>query len=648
MGLVWRVLRAAVFIPVGIYLLVLGLQAWTTTLDLLAHATPATAHVTGSRRHIDDKGNVSYCPLLSFRPPGSHTVTVEGANVCQSSPFTRGAALAIHYRTNRPATIMVDGFAGTWFNPVVFSGLGLVLIAVPLLTIRAQLRRKSRLSTATASLAIGSVRAASAPATRQATSPRTSSAGQPAGAGKPREQPHAALQNPTNDLRKVGSREGAARAAQAALPPLPRVRGLYLTVLLSMVVAFYLLLVACFGLTIYALVRLVLWTPDFLAHQQSLGAFKLLLLLYGAVVVFGYAIVKGLLTRIGADPVGLRLERTRHPMAFALVDEVAARVQADPIHEIILTPGTDLAVWEETALYLPPGAGKRKIVLGMGALSYLTLDDFRCILAHEYAHFSHGDTFYGRFIYQVVNSARALLEELHHHGGKVQYLNPLYWILRLFAALFTHLAAAFSRLREHYADRRAVESYGRELFARALIAMHLEGSFFGQVSLGHLIDGATEGQGIANVYQAVAGTRRALGDEQAANVTEVLDEMLAATTGRLDTHPSLCQRLDAQGVPAEARHPYPLPRPVAASDPPLAGIALDMAAGSATETARDVSPADEPCAAEALFGVEALALQRALTDFYRLKYAVLIQLARQAQHNEAEEPTVQSFWTPAQ
>jgi Zn-dependent protease with chaperone function len=406
-----------------------------------------------------------------------------------------------------------------------------------------------------------------------------------------------------------------------SLPPLPRASGLYLAVLLVLVAVFYVILVASLGLAAYLFVRLVLWTPGLLAQQQSLGAVKLLLILYAAILVYGYAVVKSLRVKTGGDPAGIRLNRTQYPGAFALVDEVAARVQADPIHEIFLVPDTEVGVWEETALYLPPGSGKRKIVLGMGALSFLTLDELRSVLAHEYAHFSHRDTFFGRFIYRVTHSTAILLHELRRHGGWVRYLNPMYWALRLFATLYPRLSARFSRIREYYADRCAVEGYGRDLFARSLITVSLESSFFGEAGSSGALTLGAEGHGFKNVYHFVGAARREFDREAPDGAEQVLSAMLVEPSHRLDSHPSLRERLDAQGVPDALRHPYPLPQPITTPD-------LDILAPSDTSAA-----SDEPSAAQALLGADTPVLQARLSEVYGAPYVMLGHLLRQAQQS---------------
>jgi len=407
------------------------------------------------------------------------------------------------------------------------------------------------------------------------------------------------------------------------LPRLPRTGPLYLATLLVLVAAFYALLLASLGLSAYLLVRLLLWTPWVLAHQRTYGGLKLLFTLYAAVGVYIYAVLRGLSVKTGGEPGGVKLTRVRHPAAFALVEEVAARVQADPIDAIYLVPESRIGVWEETALYLPPGAGKRKIVLGMAALSVLTLDELRAILAHEYAHFSHRDTFFSRFIYRVDASCGTLLAQVREHGGWVRYLNPLYWILSMFALVYPRLAARFSRVREHYADRRAAEAYGRDLFGRSLITMYLESLFFGQVG----VDGVmrtTERDGVLpNVYHFVAAARRDYERDNPVGAAAVLAAGLASMSHRLDAHPSLRERLDAQGLPETARHPSPLPRPVSVP-------ALDALAG------QDL-PSGEPSAAETLFGPDAPALQAALTERYNAPYALLVQVLRHVRGGAAHE-----------
>src|SRR5205823_8254931 len=159
------------------------------------------------------------------------------------------------------------------------------------------------------------------------------------------------------------------------------------------------------------------------------------------------------------------------------------------------------------------------LVLGMGALNYLTLEQFRSVMAHEYGHFSHKDTFFSRFIYRVSHSYEALLSQLS--GSQIQYLNPFYWLLRGYVGLYHLIAASFSRRREFFADRFAVLAYGPQIFQRALVASHVEGSFFSQVGMRRVLELAHEGKGFKNGYHYVGANRKFFENENPQAVREI-------------------------------------------------------------------------------------------------------------------------------
>lgn len=134
------VVRALLATIIGVVVLAFGVQSCANTMDFLTHARPAVARVVGDSRNVDDRGNVSYCPLLSFHTVSGRALTAQAPNICQDSPFARGGRMAIHYRADHPTTIEVDGFVGTWLSPLGLTGLGLAFIIVPWLYLRAKWR----------------------------------------------------------------------------------------------------------------------------------------------------------------------------------------------------------------------------------------------------------------------------------------------------------------------------------------------------------------------------------------------------------------------------------------------------------------------------------------------------------------------------
>ncbi|MDD4891367.1 MAG: M48 family metallopeptidase, partial [Phycisphaerae bacterium] len=186
---------------------------------------------------------------------------------------------------------------------------------------------------------------------------------------------------------------------------------IYLLVLLILVAMFYVLLAACLLACGWGLYLLVTHLPEILAHVRGRGI-KLVFMVGLGIVIFGYSLLRAMVVRTGGDPLGARMTRNDQPRLFGVLDEVCRKVSARPVNEVFVTPETEIGVWEESAIYMPPGAGKRKLVLGLASLCFLTLDQLKSILAHEYGHFSNRDTYWSRFIARVfagVNEVRGVM-----------------------------------------------------------------------------------------------------------------------------------------------------------------------------------------------------------------------------------------------
>src|SRR5262249_31346833 len=149
--------------------------------------------------------------------------------------------------------------------------------------------------------------------------------------------------------------------------------------------------------------------------------------------------------------------------------EVARRVDTEPVDEVYLSPGSMIGVHQEgRGPFGIFGGRKRVLTLGLSTMHFLTVNELKSILAHEYAHFSHKDTFYSRFIYQVSLSIRRAMEGMSAAGGWLTYVNPFYWFFFLYSKAYALLSAGYSRSREFLADRMACSLYGSDVFGRAL------------------------------------------------------------------------------------------------------------------------------------------------------------------------------------
>jgi Zn-dependent protease with chaperone function len=165
------------------------------------------------------------------------------------------------------------------------------------------------------------------------------------------------------------------------------------------------------------------------------------------VVVMGlggaWAVIKGLFTAPSSGSFGLPKTPEQCPRLYQALAEVAGRVDTNPVDEVYIAPGSGIGVHQEgRGPFGVFGVKRRVLTLGLSTLHFLTQGELKSILAHEYAHFSHADTFYNRFIYQVTLSIETALGGLGASGGALNYVNP-----------FTRRSAASAR--SSWTPRRA-------------------------------------------------------------------------------------------------------------------------------------------------------------------------------------------------
>lgn len=197
------------------------------------------------------------------------------------------------------------------------------------------------------------------------------------------------------------------------------------------------------------------------------------------VVVVGFLAARLLVEVPPADASDFELARDAHPQLWALLHEVAERVGTPAVDRVLLTPGDDIAVWEERGVgrAMVGGRGRRCLELGFGALMGMDVGQLRAILAHEYGHFAHGDTAGGAFALGVRRSLTELGQALMA-TGLARMWNPLTWLLVGFWRLFQLISQGLSRLQEVEADRIAIRLAGSDTFARSLDEVTRGGLWF--------------------------------------------------------------------------------------------------------------------------------------------------------------------------
>jgi Zn-dependent protease with chaperone function len=278
----------------------------------------------------------------------------------------------------------------------------------------------------------------------------------------------------------------------------------------------------------------------------SMGRIPVKLVVLVAVVGLGgvWAVLKGLFSSPGKGSFGLAKTREQTPKLYSALAEVARRVDTNPVDEVFIAPGASIGVHQEgRGPFGMFGVKNRVLTLGLSTMHYLSLGELKAILAHEYAHFSHSDTFYSRFIYQVQLSIQQTLNGMGASGGHLNYVNPFYWFLYLYHKAYTLLSSGFSRSREYLADRMACTLYGPDTFTRALSKVSTDGTLFEMTiydNIGKLLD---EDRAFVNMYTAF----RTFRDEQISGKDreELYEKLLAEKESLFASHPTFKERIDA-------------------------------------------------------------------------------------------------------
>jgi Zn-dependent protease with chaperone function len=315
----------------------------------------------------------------------------------------------------------------------------------------------------------------------------------------------------------------------------------------GLTVAFYLLAVGI------ALVLIV--APAAVWEQTHVGNVWFAIAMAAAGVSILRAIVP---PRFSFEPPGPQLTREAQPRLHLLLDEVARGAGQQAAHDVYLDLDTNASVFERR--------GRRIMVLGLGMLATLPADELVCVVAHEYGHYAAGDTRFSGWIWRtrvtVLRTAQTLQTSKSWWRRTV-----LHWPFVLYAMLFMRVTNAVSRRAEFAADELAArlgspDAAGRMLRRISALAPAFD-SFMNEDVIPML--STKRRPPLASGFTAMA---------RHANLAPHLDRIVgvhleAGETDPYASHPTLGQRLDALGVPAEATAPPP-------TDDPAVGLLDDV------------------------------------------------------------------------
>jgi Zn-dependent protease with chaperone function len=271
---------------------------------------------------------------------------------------------------------------------------------------------------------------------------------------------------------------------------------------------------------------------------------KLVVIVFIVGGLSAWAVFKSLFTRPPTGGFGLLKTSEQVPRLHQLLAEVARKVDTDPVNDVFLAPGAGIGVHQEgRGPFGMFGINKRVLTLGFCTLRFLTVGELKAILAHEYAHFSHSDTFYSRFIYQVHMSIEEALYGMKAAGGVITNLNPFYWFLWLYYKSYSLLAAGYSRSREFLADRMAATLYGSAQFKNALEKVSTDGTLFEMTMYNNISALLSEQKAFVNMYEAFTQYRNEQISHDDRN--KLYQDLLGEKGSLFASHPTFAERAEA-------------------------------------------------------------------------------------------------------
>jgi Zn-dependent protease with chaperone function len=295
---------------------------------------------------------------------------------------------------------------------------------------------------------------------------------------------------------------------------------------IALTIGFYVLaLVLGVGLLAFAVV------PWFVPGPQNI------FVSFGSLVLGGSILVAIVPRRSPFVAPGLRITRDQQPRLFELIEQEARAGGEEVPDDVYLT-------LEDNAGVAQVSRRRRVLVLGLPLLHILTERQLRGVLAHEFGHYSGGDTRLGPWIYRTRETIGRTVAALMADEGEDDW-----WAAKItrqpfiyYGRAFLRITAAISRRQEFAADRCAATSVGRDAFVAGLERSHAYGPGFDAYWSGEVVPVLELGRR----PPISAGFQRFIAHER---VEEAAGRHLAAIreveTDAYDSHPSLAERVAA-------------------------------------------------------------------------------------------------------
>ena len=249
-------------------------------------------------------------------------------------------------------------------------------------------------------------------------------------------------------------------------------------------------------------------------------------------------------------PSGITLARKEHPELHALIREICGRTGAASFHRVMLDAEMNASVVQNPRLGVF-GWYRSYLVIGLPLMEVLTVEEFKAVLAHEFAHVAGADGKTCAWLYRT----RATWERVVAHMSSGRCCSFVARFFTRFWPRFNSRAFMLSRFSEFAADRVSASAVSAQALANGLQRLAIQGARL-EEEFWEPLEARISGSDPlpSDVMERMSALLRVNPD--ASKAESWLAAALGKATGTVDSHPGLADRLERLGV--RPCGPFPL------------------------------------------------------------------------------------------
>jgi Zn-dependent protease with chaperone function len=162
---------------------------------------------------------------------------------------------------------------------------------------------------------------------------------------------------------------------------------------LFLFVFFYLALVAASGYLVYLAFTYPIEYVNKLTILLKLGSIA------ASVMLFLF-LLKGLFKRQQTDDsLYVEIKQAEQPELFGFIRQVCRDTRAPFPYRVFISPEVNAAVFYNTSLLNLILPVRKNLLIGLGLVNAVTLNEFKAVMAHEFGHFSQSSMALGSYVY---------------------------------------------------------------------------------------------------------------------------------------------------------------------------------------------------------------------------------------------------------